>query len=378
MAEPVSERADDPVASMMAAVRDGDEERVRALLDGDPSLVSSTDPDAFGSTPLIHATLRDDRAMVDLLLDAGADVDQRSDWWAGSFGVLDHGSDEMAAYLLERGATLAPHAAARLGMIDELREMLDADPEVVHARGGDGQTPLHFARTIEIADLLLERGADIDARDVDHESTPAQWMGHRPEVAAHLVARGADCDPFLAARIGDVARLETLVEQEPDGVRASITRHRFPTTPPAAAHIYHFNIGEHCTLVHTAASANQPDAVTWLIERGANPNARGGYDDATPLHQAAWCNAAEAAEALLEGGADIDARSGEMHENEPVGWAIVSGARDVVRLLLEHGCAIRDIHRADAVAGAKGEFRPFQRNRPLREWQRIEELLRGS
>ena len=56
----------------------------------------------------------------------------------------------------------------------------------------------------------------------------------------------------------------------------------------------------------------------------------------------------------------------------------MSGARDVVRVLLERGCAIRDVHRTDAVAGARGEFRSFQRNRPLREWERIEELLRAS
>lgn len=50
------------------------------------------------------------------------------------------------------------------------------DAGVVHARGGDGQTPLHCASTAQIAAFLLDHGADIDARDVDHESTPAQYM----------------------------------------------------------------------------------------------------------------------------------------------------------------------------------------------------------
>ena len=73
-----------------------------------------------------------------------------------------------------------------------LRAMLAADPGLVHARGGDGQTPLHFARTVEIADLLLGCGAEIDALDIDHASTPSQWRGgERPDVAAHLVSRGA-------------------------------------------------------------------------------------------------------------------------------------------------------------------------------------------
>jgi hypothetical protein len=61
------------------------------------------------------------------------------------------------------------HAAARLGMLDRVRELIAADRESVHARGGDGQTPLHFASTVDIAAYLLDQGAEIDARDVDHE-----------------------------------------------------------------------------------------------------------------------------------------------------------------------------------------------------------------
>src|SRR5262249_3225605 len=154
-------------------------------------------PDCFGATPLIHAVGTDDRAMVDLLLELGADIDQRSDWWAGSFGVLDSAADEMSEHLLARGATLTAHAAARLGKIDRLRAILDEAPSLVRARGGDGQTPLHFARTVEIAELLLSRGADIDALDIDHASTAAQWLGElRPGVTLHLVSRGAAPDPF--------------------------------------------------------------------------------------------------------------------------------------------------------------------------------------
>jgi len=175
------------LAKFIAALRSCDTAWVRSMVAANPAFVQATDPDCFGATPLIHAVGADDRAMVELLLDLGADVNQRSDWWAGSFGVLDSASDEMSEYLLKRGATLTAHAAARLGMIDRLRAMLDSDPSLIRARGGDGQTPLHFARTVEIATLLLARGAEIDARDIDHASTPAQWLGEsRPEVAAYL------------------------------------------------------------------------------------------------------------------------------------------------------------------------------------------------
>ena len=45
--------------------------------------------DPFGATVITHPAKRGDLAMVDVLLRHGADINRRSDWWAGSFGVLD-------------------------------------------------------------------------------------------------------------------------------------------------------------------------------------------------------------------------------------------------------------------------------------------------
>jgi ankyrin repeat protein len=97
-----------------------------------------------------------------------------------------------AAPLIERGAIVDVHGAAHLGMLDRLEELVGRDPSLVHARGGDGKTPLHWASTVEVAGCLLDRGAEIDARDVDHESTPAQYLVRdAPDVARLLVERGA-------------------------------------------------------------------------------------------------------------------------------------------------------------------------------------------
>jgi hypothetical protein len=80
-------------------------------------------------------------------------------------------------------------------------------------------------------------------------------------------------------------------------------------------------------------------------------------------------------EALLAGGANIDLQSGDLHRNEPLGWAIVSGAIDAVRLLIARGARIRDVHVNDAEAGVKGEFRQFNRNLPLAAWSEIARQL---
>src|SRR2546427_12505207 len=68
---------------------------------------------AFDSPAIIHAR---SRQMLDVLLAAGADINARSRWWAGSFGLLDTAKPELAAYAIERGAIVTAHAAARLGL----------------------------------------------------------------------------------------------------------------------------------------------------------------------------------------------------------------------------------------------------------------------
>ena len=194
-----------PAEALKAAVCDRDAARVREVLDRYPELRARIDdplPDyAFGQPALFAAVQRSDRATIDVLLRAGANIEKRTEWWAGGFGVLDDCDPDMAEFLTERGAALDAHSASRLGMMAELRELVAADPQLVHARGGDGQTPLHFASTVEIAEFLLANGAEIDARDVDHESTPAQYMlrveqkrhypRNRQDVARYLVSPDA-------------------------------------------------------------------------------------------------------------------------------------------------------------------------------------------
>jgi ankyrin repeat protein len=113
------------------------------------------------------------------------------------------------------GADQAVHVAARAGLADELAELLATDASLIDARGIDARTPLHCAGTVAVAALLLDHGARIDARDEDHDSTPAQWLiGDSPDVARFLLERGAKADIFLAAALGDLALAERLVTED--------------------------------------------------------------------------------------------------------------------------------------------------------------------
>src|SRR5450631_1487674 len=207
--------SEDPVVALAAAIKANNASLVREVLVRHPSLKSRINEPVpgidFDTPALIAAVQKDNREMIDALLDAGANINERTRWWAGSFGVLDSAKPELADYLISRGATVDIHAAARLAMIDRVRELLALDPQLVHARGGDGQLPLHFSATVEIAALLLDHGADINARDIDHESTAAQYLvssrqykewqaSSRHDVVRFLISRGAETDILMADR----------------------------------------------------------------------------------------------------------------------------------------------------------------------------------
>lgn len=365
------------VKEFMSAVRRSDLDVVDASLRGSPQLVHSYDYDCFGARAIIHAANACNREMVDLLLKHGADINARSDWWAGSFGVLPNDDRGMAEFLIERGATVDAHTVAHMGMTQRLRDMLNADPELVHARAGDGQFPLHYAGTTETVDLLLERGADIEGRDIDHESTPAQWQATRnTAMTRYLIERGAERDVFMITAIGAVDLLRNMLDENPRLPQGRISIERFHTSDDTEAHhIYMYTMGDQATPLHVAAGKGRIEAAKLLLEAGADPNAAGGYDRATPLHQAAWNNRVAFAELLLDHGADLNRCSGEIHDNEPVGWAAVAGAVDMVHLLVTRGATVRKVHVKDAEAGAQGRIN--YTNAPAEAFQKIAEMLRG-
>lgn len=180
--------------------------------------------------------------MLEVLIEEGADVTLRSDWENGPYTVLDRATEHSARFLLARGATLTANVAARLGWSDELQRMVDADPALVHARGGDGQQPLHEAKTVAIAVFLLDHGADVDTRCIDHKSTPAQYaLAERPDVCRRLLERGATPDLYMPARLGDVALARRLLDADPSAAAARIHEPGYASVPPF--NIYCWTLG---------------------------------------------------------------------------------------------------------------------------------------
>ena len=339
---------------------------VRRLLDQYPALKARiNDPiGPFDSPAIMNVRSRE---MLDVLLDAGADINARSQWWAGGFSLLDCASPEIAAYAIERGARITAHAAARLGMPDKLAALIEAEPALVNARGGDGQTPLHFASTVGIAEYLLERGADIDARDIDHESTPAQYMvAKRPEIARYLVGRGCKTDILMAAALGDLELIRRHLDADFESIRTRVSDEYFPMVSPRnGGTIYQWVLGWHCSAAQVSRSFGHSECFDLLMERSPDDekllNACWLHDEATvrsllaknpdiraqltpsgrrQLAHAARNNDTVAARLMIEANLPVDAYS--QHHATPLHWAAWHGNAEVVRLILQRNPPLDD------------------------------------
>jgi ankyrin repeat protein len=261
-------RVDELIEQAKQAFCKNDVAAVRELLERHPALKSRMNEPwgPFDSPPIVRARSRE---MLDVLLAAGADINAKSRWWAGGFGLLDSAEPELAAYAIERGAVVDVHAATRLGLFEKLKELVATNRELIHAPGGDGQTPLHFAGRIEIAEYLLSQGADIDARDIDHESTPAQYMVRdRQDVARYLVKRGCKTDLLMGAALGDLDLVRNHLEADPACIGMSVGDDHFPKRDPrAGGTIYIWTLGHHKTAPVVAREFGHEDVFRLLMDR---------------------------------------------------------------------------------------------------------------
>lgn len=346
------------------AVRDGDAARLRELIEGSEALRARIDEPWFSfDSPAIVAAAGD-RGVVDVLLDFGADINARSKWWAGGFGVLDGVDGDRADYLISRGAVVDANAAAHLGMLDRLEALAAARPEEVRRRGGDGQTPLHVAASPAIAAFLLDHGAEIEARDVDHGSTPAQYaLVERPDVCRYLVGRGAEPDIFIACALGDVELAKRVLQAEPEALAARIGTGKFTSGESSGGHIYLYTLGYATRPLHLAAERGHEELVRHLL-MSASPRERlllacsradeaaarkvlAEYpdlldalrpEDRALISDAAWENQIDAVRLMLDLGWDVDARG--VHASTPLDRAATRGFHALVELLLARGASL--------------------------------------
>jgi serine/threonine protein kinase len=235
---PVDSSVQSPIADIHDAAKSGDIERVRALLNSNPNLISSKTDE--GLTPLHEAALYGRKEVVELLLGRKAEINSTDNGGgtalhyaamnahkdvvelllANNIEVdatnldgdtpLDYaamkGHNDIIKLLLAKKANVnatdklgtdALHFAAQEGHTDVVELLLDNKAEV-NAKNNKGQTPLQLAAKNgykEVAALLLANKADANASDI-HGGTPLHYAAAtgQKDVVELLLANKADAN----------------------------------------------------------------------------------------------------------------------------------------------------------------------------------------
>ena len=87
------------------------------------------------------------------------------------------------------------HEVAESGNMQSLQHFLNSEIRDIHEKNSDSQTPLHVASSKEIAETLIARGADTNARDKNGK-TPlhAAAFEGRKEIVESLIPHCTDID----------------------------------------------------------------------------------------------------------------------------------------------------------------------------------------
>lgn len=338
-----------------AAVRTGDAARLRELLAKHGELRRRINEPRFDfDSPAIHQAKKH-LDVVDVLLEYGADINARSNFWAGSFGILEWNlTPEEAAPLIARGAVVTVWAAAGLGLIEDLRRILRENPAAVRERGGDGKTALHCATTPAIAELLISHGADLEARDNDHGATALQYLIGDEAIVRLLVARGAQPDLYVAARLGDVALVRDVLLREPESAGARLGH---PPFVAPGGHIYNWSLGVgtpveaarkygheqaaqlilaqapvRVRFLHALWDADEPEARRALASQPGLMQELAPHEHAL-MAEAAWDHRIDAVRLMLDLG--FDPHVPTVHRSTPLDRASFHGYADIVALLLQ-------------------------------------------
>lgn len=249
--------------------------------------------------------------------------------------------------------------------LEAVASALDADPTLANTVSSTGKAALHKAQTREMAELLLDRGADPEQEATAAGSTGimhAIFWGFT-EVADAVGARcRAPHNLRVAAGLGDLAAIEACFDGAGEltpAARAGRDYYRpnygwYPWSPSDNAQEVldealilaginarvdamaalrdrgaDVNGGAFdSTALIRAASKGHTRAVEWLIAEGAEANATGRFGGhamgVTALHIAASAGADDSLDLLIGAGGDLTLRD-DLYNGTPEGWARQNG-----------------------------------------------------
>ena len=306
------------VRRLGSAIRDGDLEGVRAMLEARPELINVDQAENDERKPLHIAVLARQTGIVRLLMQRGADPHCGIWPHRGATGALtmadERGDVEIATIIRDeesRRAHVRPEAlnpetlaalsaAFRRGDEDDMISAFAGDLSLVRLVDDRGRTALHWAALRlwpRLAAWLLEHGIDANARTSSGDAA-RDLIGHGDEeTAGNADARRAAIATLLRRHDDEMTARDAIAAGDVAWLRTRHGEGRLAHQPGLVTH---------------AVRVQRPEMLSLLLELGFDPDERdrvGGLDEEVPT----W------------GG--------------PLRDAVIAGRRDLVQILLEHGAS---------------------------------------
>lgn len=229
--------------------------------------------------------------------------------------------------------------ATREGNLQEVGDLLAADPSLIHAAGEHGKTALHEAAEYDrddVAARLLETGASIESTS-EWGQTPFQWaatMGSG-RVAKLLLEQGAQgLGVVTAASLGMTDMVRSLIASGLDARRDARTPHRHEADEhwPAESAYARGDILDDA--FYGACRNGHVDTAELLEAYGARIDARGVFGG-TGLHWAAINGHYSMVEWLIERGADATIHD-RRFDSDAAAWAEKGGHAELAERIRSH------------------------------------------
>ncbi|XP_008209931.1 putative ankyrin repeat protein RF_0381 [Nasonia vitripennis] len=335
-------KRNDGQTALHFAIRSNNPAILNLLIDQDKEILNMMD--WRGITALHTAVSRESYELVDILISRGIDVDRGLDGYTPLHAALKNKDTLMAKKILAAGAknvlfefaqgATALHLAVWMKSVTITRQILDRGADI-NARDDDGLTALHeaiIASDYDQVALLVARGANLNSK-TNTQKTPLHWAAinkdprssqnilklllsrkcnvnernHRGSTPLHLVVKLGTVEDLklMTAAGGDVSILNYFGES----VLYSAAANKDPEICRYLIRKNKRNVNRHCILglypLHIACKGGHEEVATALIEAGAKINVT-CLSGKSPLHYAIYHNRHKIVAILLEHGANIN------------------------------------------------------------------------
>ncbi len=274
----------------------------------------------FGASALLTAVTQRKAELVRLLLDAGANVDQKGSVVCGEFGKPEVSEEGLFRTTHVPDPPVAREAtplivATRRGYADIAGQLIKAGADV-HAGDAEGLTALVYALKADDQPLIkLLKDAGAKPPKYAEGSLAAAWIA--------------------AAKAGDCARLRAMIG---DGVDVNL---KYASRSEQDEEDEEEGGGEGTALKY-AAQKGHLDAVKLLLASGAKPDEKsgGGFESGheTALMHAAKAGHLEVARTLIAAKAAVPAK--DQSGKTVLHYAAEGGHAEMIELLIKHGANV--------------------------------------